>query len=254
MQLSLGWMVDLAGPALIPGRVYGFLGRFLFSTGIVLGCLLGLRLTRESLESQIARQPRYLSIDSTPYFQLPPATALPTLTPLPTLTLVPTPTATPLPLPATRLSIPAIKLNISIEETSPKLQKSGNGESFYIWDPPAYAAGHYDSSGNPGEGRNIVFDGHNNTLGEVFRDLNKLTPGDQIILLTAANEFYYQVQDKMIIPYVGAEEEATKQIQALTAPQSSERVTLISCWPYATYTNRIVIVAVPLSEGGGSVY
>ena len=58
----------------------------------------------------------------------------------------------------------------------------------------------------------------------------------------------------MISPYVGAEEEATKQIQALTAPQSSERVTLISCWPYATYTNRIVIVAVPLSEGGGSVY
>jgi LPXTG-site transpeptidase (sortase) family protein len=207
---------------------------------------LGLRFIREQLESQIASQPSYLRIDSTPVFQLPPATPLPTLTP------TPVPTATPLPLPATRLSIPAINLNVSIQETSPKLQKLPNGGSAYIWDPPAYAVGHYDSSGNPGEGRNIVFDGHNNTLGEVFRDLNKLNAGDQIILLTDSTEFYYQVQEKLIIPYVGAEEQANVQIQALTAPQSAETVTLISCWPYATYTNRIVIIAHPAPSGGGT--
>ena len=220
-----------------------------------MGCLLGLRFARESLENQIAQQPRYLSIDSTPVFQIPPATPLPTLTPtpLPTLTSTPLPTLTPtlLPLPATRLSIPAIDLNVSIEETAPKLQTSANGQSFYIWDPPAYAAGHYNSSGNPGEGRNIIFDGHNNTLGEVFRDLNKLAPGDQIILLTDTSEFYYHVQEKMIIPYVGVEEEANTQLQALTAPQSAERLTLISCWPYATFTNRIVIIAIPVAVSGG---
>jgi len=231
---------------LTPARLYDFLGRLLLSTGVVLGCVLSLRFTRESLDSQIAGQPSYLSVDSTPVFQLPPATPLPTLTP------TPIPTATPLPLPATRLSIPAINLNVSIEETSPKLQNSPNGQSFYIWDPPAYAVGHYDSSGNPGEGRNIVFDGHNNTLGEVFRDLNKLNAGDQIILLTDTGEFYYQVQQKMIIPYVGSEQQATTQLQSLTAPQSSEMVTLISCWPYATYSNRIVIIAGPLPGGGGS--
>ena len=54
----------------------------------------------------------------------------------------------------------------------------------------------------------------------------------------------------MIIPYVGAEEQANAQLQALTAPQSSERVTLISCWPYATFTNRIVILAFPVYGGG----
>ena len=220
----------------------------MLSTGVVLGCVLSLRFTRESLESQIAGQPSYLRVDSTPVFQLPPATPLPTLTP------TPMPTATPLPLPATRLSIPAIALNVSIQETSPKLQQSPNGQSFYIWDPPAYAVGHYDSSGNPGEGRNIVFEGHNNTLGEVFRDLNKLSPGDQIILLTDISEFYYQVQEKLIIPYVGAEAQANAQIQTLTAPQSEETVTLISCWPYATYTNRIVIIAHPVPGGGGTGY
>ena len=244
MQLSLGWVVDLVRPGLTPARLYDFVGRLLSSTGVVLGCLLGLRFARESLENQIAQQPRYLSIDSTPVLQLPAATPLPTLTP------TPLPTATPLPLPATRLSIPAIGLNVSIEETAPKLQTSADGQSFYIWDPPAYAVGHYNSSGNPGEGSNIVFDGHNNTLGEVFRDLNKLTPGDEIILLTDTGEFYYQVQEKMIIPYVGVEEQANEQIRALTIPQSGERVTLISCWPYATFTNRIVIIALPVSGGG----
>ena len=131
-------------------------------------------------------------------------------------------------------------------ESYPKQQSDGS----FIWDPPNDAAGHYNSSGNPGGGRNIVFQGHNNMAGEVFRDLNKLEPGDEIILLTEAGEFHYQVQQKVIIPYEGHEAEADLQIGALSAPQSSEMVTLISCWPYYTFTNRIVIVAVPLFDGG----
>ena len=221
-------------------RIYDFSGRLLISTGVVLGCLLGLRLARESLDSQIADQPHYLRIDSTPAFQLPAATVLPTQTPMPT--------ATPLPLPTTRISIPAIGLNTSVVESYPKQQRDGT----FIWDPPNYAAGHYNSSGNPGGGRNIVFTGHNNMAGEVFRDLNKLAPGDEIILLTDSGEFHYQVQQKVIIPYVGHEAEANLQIGALSAPQSSEMVTLISCWPYSTFTNRIVVVAVPLFGEGAN--
>lgn len=120
----------------------------------------------------------------------------------------------------------------------------------FIWDVPNYAAGHYNSSGNPGGGRNIVLQGHNNMVGEVFRDINKLVPGDEIILLTDTGEFYYQVQQNIMIPYVGHEAEAIPQILALTGPQPSETVTLISCWPYSTYTSRIVIVALPAYRGG----
>lgn len=213
--------------------------------------MLGLRFFRQSLDSQIAGQAHYLSIDNTPAFQLPAATALPTLTltPLPTATPTntPSPTATPLPLPTTRLSIPAIDLNTSVVESYPIQQRDGS----FIWDPPNYAAGHYNSSGNPGGGRNIVFNGHNNMAGEVFRDLNKLIPGDEIILLTDTGEFHYQVQQIIIIPYEGNEEEANPQIGALSAPQSSEMVTLISCWPYFTFTSRIIVVAVPLFGVGG---
>ena len=232
-------MTDLVRSEQRTASIYDFTGRLLISTGVVLGCLLGLRFARENLDSQIADQPHYLRIDSTPAFQLPAATVLPTQTPIPT--------ATPLPLPATRLSIPAIGLNTSVVESYPKQQWDGS----FIWDPPNNAAGHYNSSGNPGGGRNIVFNGHNNMVGEVFRDLNKLVPGNEIILLTDAGEFHYQVQQKVIIPYVGHEAEANLQIGELSAPQSSEMVTLISCWPYSTFTNRIIVVAVPLF--GGSV-
>jgi LPXTG-site transpeptidase (sortase) family protein len=236
-------MADMVRPEQRSTRIYDFTGRLLISIGAILGCLLGLRFARESLDNQIADRPRYLRIDSTPAFYLPAATALPTqtLTPMPTVT----PTATPLPLPATRLSIPTIDLNISVVESYPKQQWDGS----FIWDPPNYAAGHYNSSGNPGGGRNIVFNGHNNMAGEVFRDLNKLVPGDEIILLTDIGEFHYQVQQKVIVPYVGNETEANLQIGALSAPQSSEMVTLISCWPYSTFTSRIVVVAVPLLGG-----
>ena len=237
-------MADLVRLEQRSARIYAFTGRLLISAGVILGGLLGLRIARESLDSQIAAQAHYLRIDSTPVFQLPAATALPTqtLTPVPTAT----PTPTPLPLPATRLSIPAIHLNISIVESYPQQQMDGS----FIWGAPNNAAGHYNSSGNPGGGRNIVFNGHNNMAGEVFRDLNKLEPGDEIILLTDAGEFHYLVQQKVIIPYVGHEAEANLQIGALSAPQSSEMVTLISCWPYTTFTSRIVVVAVPLFGGG----
>jgi sortase A len=240
----------LVKPELSTVRVYDFAGRLLLSTGIVLGSLLGLRFTRQNMDTQIAREPHYLRIDSTPAFGFPPATALPTqtLTPMPTSTptSTPSPTATPSPLPVRRLSIPAIGLNTSVRETAPIQRRDGS----FIWDPPAYAAGHYDSSGNPSEGRNIVFQGHNNIYGEVFRDLDKLSPGNEIILLTDMGEFRYQVQQTIIIPYVGHEAQAIPQVQALTGPQSSETVTLISCWPYSTFTSRILVIARPVNSGG----
>lgn len=243
-------VTNLVKPELSSARIYDFTGRLLMSTGVVLVSMLGLRFARQSVDTQIAQQPRYLQIDSTPAFQFPPATALPTQTrtPMPTATptSTPSPTATPMPMPARRMSIPAIGLNIAIKETAPK--QTGNGS--YIWEAPAYAAGHYNSSGNPGGGRNIVFAGHNNTLGEVFRDLDKLAPGNEIILLTDVGEFRYQVREVTIIPYAGNEAQANLQLMAMSAPQSSEMVTLISCWPYSTYSSRILVVAMPVSNGG----
>jgi sortase A len=233
--------------------IYQILGRFLLSLGVGLACFLGIRITRQEVDKQIADQPNYLIMASTPVFKLPPATPLPTFTqtpvPTPTPTLTPTPTPTPLPSPAIRISIPAIKLNSSIKEVSPTEKILSNGEPRFIWDPVDFAVGHLDTSENPGGRGNIVLTGHNNMAGEVFRNLNDLNPGDEVILFNAVGEFHYQVQQKSIIPYLGSEMAGDAQLQSYASPQPSERVTLISCWPYATNANRIVVIAVPLLNG-----
>lgn len=226
--------------------VYNITGRLLISLGIVLGGYLSIRLTGDFVENQIAQQQDFLLIASTPVFAMPPATPLPTLTP------TPVPTATPLPLPAIRLSIPAIHVNTSIQEVFPVEKVLFGGVNKAIWEVPAFAAGHYSTSGNPGGGRNIVLIGHNNIRGEVFRDLNRLDIGDEIILFTEQGETHYQVQKKFIIPYRGTEEEGDAKLQAYAAPQLTEMVTIISCWPYLTNANRIVVIAVPRIETGSN--
>jgi len=214
----------------------------MLAIGIGLGCLLGLHLTRVKADDWISQQPTYLLIADTPIIELPPAT------PIPTPTATPTPTALPPPPPAIRLSIPEIDLNSSIIEVSPLEIFDSSGQMASVWDSAAYAVGHYETSGNPGGGRNIVLAGHNNTLGEVFRYLDRLTPGDGLILYTEDREFDYVVQKKYIIPFVGDEDTGNAQLQAYSAPQSTEMVTLISCWPYATNANRIVVVALPPTD------
>ena len=247
---------------------YDIFGRLLISTGVVLACFLGIRIAREAVDSQIAHQPNYLVIVSTPVFEIPPATPLPSLTPTPaaTATPFPFPTVTPLPtpiptsiptatsfsLPAIRISIPKINLNSSIQEISPTEKILSNGQQTFTWEPLAFAVAHYDTSGNPGAGTNIVLSGHNNTLGEVFRYLDRLNPGDQVILFTAENERQYQVQDKYFVPYLGDETNGNAKLLSFIAPQSSEMITIISCWPYETNANRIVIIAVPVSGGGAN--
>ncbi len=224
--------------------MYEIAGKVLSSAGIILACYLGIHLTREMIDDRLEQKSAYLLIASTPGFEFPAATALPTLTP------TPLPTAKPPSLPPIRLSIPRIDLNISIQEISPVEEVTANGETKLTWGPiPASAVGRYDSSGKPGEGRNIVLLGHNKTLGEVFRYLDRLKPGDEVILYTEQQEFHYQVQKKYLIPYLGVEEEGDRKLQLFAAPQSQEMITMISCWPYATNANRIVVIAVPADDG-----
>jgi sortase A len=238
-----------------PKRIvlYGVLGTLLLSIGSILGCLLSSRVTRAFVESRVAQRSTYLVIARTPTRGLPSATPLPTATvppPTTTPTAMPTatPTATPPPLPPIRLSIPAIGLNTTVVETYPTKTTLWTGEEKFVWQSVSFAVGHYDTSGNPGEGRNIVLAGHNNTQGAVFRRLPELERGQQVLLYTEKGEFRYRVTEKTIVPYLGSEEEGDAMLRAYAAPQSAERVTMISCWPYATNAHRIVVVAEPFPE------
>jgi len=114
------------------------------------------------------------------------------------------------------------------------------------WEVADYAAGHHYNSPNPGEGGNIVLSGHNNWRGEVFRYLEKMEVGDLIQVWTLdGKEHRYRVAETMKLKEAGATQAQRIENGRVMLPTDHERLTLITCWPYTTYTHRLIIVALP---------
>jgi sortase A len=122
---------------------------------------------------------------------------------------------------AIRIQIPAINVD------SPIVQGDG-------WEQLKKGVAQHIGTPNPGEGSNIVLSGHNDVYGEVFRDLDRLNPGDVVILITSQRQYTYII--------TGAQMVTPKAVEVM-APTPDARVTLISCHPYLVDIHRIVITA-----------
>lgn len=94
--------------------------------------------------------------------------------------------------------------------------------------------GQHIGTPNPGQTGNIVLSAHNDVFGEIFRDLDRLKNGDEIILFTNQRTYTYIVRQTQIV-------EPT-QVEVM-APTQEPVVTLISCYPYLVDNQRIVVSA-----------
>ena len=104
------------------------------------------------------------------------------------------------------------------------------------WAALQLGVGHHIGSANPGERGNMVFSAHNDVYGEIFRDLDKLQPGDTITVNTISKEFTYLVQNRQLV--------APTDVWVMDPPRDgSKQLTLISCYPYRVDTKRIVVFA-----------
>ena len=132
----------------------------------------------------------------------------------------------PTPIPAIeqaiRIQIPAIGVD------APLVQGDG-------WEQLKKGVAQHVGTPNPGENGNIVLSGHNDVFGEVFRDLDRLNPGDSIILFTSQRQYTYIVTGTRMVEPTAVE---------VMAPTPDPRVTLISCHPYLVDIHRIVVSAV----------
>lgn len=81
---------------------------------------------------------------------------------------------------------------------------------------------------------NVVLAAHNDIYGEIFRDLDQLSPGDQIFIQTQNRTYTYQVTHW---------ERVQPNDVHVMENQGDARVTLISCYPYRVNTERIVVHA-----------
>ena len=117
-----------------------------------------------------------------------------------------------------------------------------------IWEVADYAAGHHFNSKNPGEGGNIILSGHNNWRGEVFRYLEFLKPGDIITVWTQEGKRYsYRVEEIKKLKEAGMSMPQRLENGKMMDPTPSEQLTLITCWPYTTFTHRLIVIAKPVN-------
>lgn len=137
------------------------------------------------------------------------------------------PAPTPGPEQAVRIQIPAINVD------APVVQGDG-------WEQLKKGVGQHAGTANPGEKGNAVLSAHNDIFGEIFRDLDRLQPGDEIILFTNQRAYTYLVVDTLVVEPTDVE---------VMAGTSQPNVTLISCYPYLVDDQRIVIKARLQSAG-----
>ncbi len=133
--------------------------------------------------------------------------------------LTPIPISTPAPAQATRIQIPALNIDAVVVHGTD-------------WEQLKLGVGHYAGSANPGERGNLVLAAHNDVYGELFRYLDRLKPGDEVVVYANQQRYRYVITGNRII-------EPT-QVEVM-APTSTPTVTLISCYPYLVDTKRIVV-------------
>lgn len=137
------------------------------------------------------------------------------------------PAPTPSPEQAIRIQIPAISVDAPIVQ--------GDG-----WEQLKKGVGQHLGSANPGEASNVVLSAHNDVFGEIFRHLDRLTPGDLVIVHTHQHAYTYVVVDTKVVQPTAVE---------VMAPTTKATATLISCYPYLKDNLRIVVIA-RLQTGG----
>jgi sortase A len=102
------------------------------------------------------------------------------------------------------------------------------------WEVSPLDIGHHEGTGVPGETGNVVLAGHRDINSALFRDLDRLEPGDEIFVSNALGEHRYTVSEMM--------EVSPNQTEVMD-PTDDKRVTLITCTPPGIATRRLIVVA-----------
>ncbi len=171
-----------------------------------------------------------------------------TSTPIPTPTPTPPPSPTPTPALPTRIVIPSIDVDAPISPVSLETVNA-SGQEYVAWEVlDRYAAGWHETSAPLGVPGNTVLNGHNTTYGEVFRDLYTLDAGDKIVVYSDDTPHTFIVTEVLILPEADQPLETRIENARYILPTDDERLTLVTCHPYGSLQNRLIVIAHPNNE------
>jgi LPXTG-site transpeptidase (sortase) family protein len=179
----------------------------------------------------------------TPTPKVPQRTPTPQQMDLETAAPIPTPYTGKVP---THLRIPILELDAPVVPIGVTNVSIGN-TTVKMWDVPDYrAAGWHNTSTRLGLPGNTVLNGHNTLSGEVFRNLYKIPVGALVLVESQdGEEFAYRVKEKYILPEAGQSLEVRLQNARYIQDTADERLTLVTCHPYGSLANRLIVIAVP---------
>jgi LPXTG-site transpeptidase (sortase) family protein len=158
--------------------------------------------------------------DVAPGKAVPPAGATATIL-LPT----PAPTIDPQLLLPSRLRIPVMFLDSPVHEVTVNMGQ---------WEVSSMDIGHHEGTGNPGDVGNVVLAGHRDINSALFRELDRLEPGDEIFVSNSLGEYRYIVQESFVV---------TPSHTEVMDPTPDRRLTLITCTPIGLDTQRLIVTA-----------
>ncbi len=151
-------------------------------------------------------------------------------------------------IPAIGVDAPVVPIGWEVVNVD-DLDSQNGSEGQAMWQvPDRYAAGWHKTSAKLGVPGNTVLNGHNTMNGEVFRYVYKLEPGAFILMDDKNGATYtYQVQHVYILPEAGQPMEVRVQNARYIQATEDERLTLVTCHPYGSLRNRLVVIAFPAS-------
>jgi len=123
---------------------------------------------------------------------------------------------------AVRIQIPGIGVD------APIIQGDG-------WEQLKKGVAQHIGTPDPGEDGNMVLSAHDDIFGEIFRNLDKLKPGDVVVMYTNQRQYTYVITGTQVVEPTAVE---------VMDPTPNPTVTLISCYPYLVDNQRIVVSAV----------
>lgn len=93
---------------------------------------------------------------------------------------------------------------------------------------------HFPGTPLPGQGGTVAVAGHRTTYGAPFRTIDRLRPGQRIVLTMPYGRFAYRVERTRIVP---------PSAVWVTRPVGYERLVLTACHPLYSAAKRIVVFA-----------
>ena len=125
----------------------------------------------------------------------------------------------------TRLRIPAMVLDSPVHEVTVDMGQ---------WQVSPMDIGHHEGTGAPGQKGNVVLAGHRDINSALFRELDRLGPGDEVYVSNSLGEYKYLVTDSYIV---------SPEHTEVMDPTDDERLTLITCTPIGIDTQRLIVTA-----------